>query len=770
MSRFAMLTGLPPFQATSQDEIYRKAKGVEYDWPGTGPNARRCQNDIPAEAKDLVARLLKVDAEARPNPDEIVGHAFFSMHNGNAMPLTLDPSCRRQKPSWLLNEAPRGDVMDGIAPRLELRTLARECGVGRMKDNLKPYRVVGENVELSLYKECVAEEHAGTSPEVPLPIDKVYTSTRSLDSWPQEELKDKMPPSITLVDEYVERDPCKPGTENLSEQRLPTRTIKATQPRRGPMQSHAATLRAAQTSQNPSRTLPRVVPTVSTIHENTEGTDTQARSQRGPSRRLLNELPVRPNMSAPSNGNGQVAVAPRQSSRVTRSTRIDSTPNLVRVAQIQAEPTATEPDAKRKEIAAKNEARIAANVQEEIKEAILGQRRSGRQRRPRPKPVPLDNSKGSVLLSPDDVAETLVDTAPKNVYSNLGKLHDQLQRSLDKQSHPEGNSHACMGAGKKSTKDRPVILKWVDYSHKFGVGYILENGTVGCILNGDDGNPPTYVAVAGAEEHLRKRKLSMYVDKEQIVPRDGAPVAFFEDCRAEGIRRVLVSPTKYQMQGSRGLSEEFRRGNDEYDRAKRERLYLWDKFARYMTQSLGKDYSNDLNALPSGRGLQSGQSEPVGPFVRFYQRLGNVGIWGFGDGSFQINFPDHTKLILSPDGSWLDFYHLSLEAARALRKGEILEATSLVERSALRYPTDVMLSGSCRGHDFKQLIVENELASKLTFVKDVVGLWHRAGGLGCMGGRSGMRWDGMSEKGGKLVWVTIGAHGGDEPKHERHAS
>lgn len=230
LSRFAMLTGLPPFQATSQDEIYRKAKGIEYDWPGIGPNARRCHNDIPSEAKDLVARLLKVDAEARPNPDDIVGHAFFSMHNGNAMPLTLDPSCRRQKPSWLLNQAPRGDVMDGIAPRLELGTLAKDCGVGRLKDNLKPYGVVGENVELSLYKECVAEERAEKSPEVPLPMDKVYTSIRSLKSWPQERLKNETPSSTTIAHGCVESEPCKPETEIPSEPILPTRTIQLHNP------------------------------------------------------------------------------------------------------------------------------------------------------------------------------------------------------------------------------------------------------------------------------------------------------------------------------------------------------------------------------------------------------------------------------------------------------------------------------------------------------------------------------------------------------------
>ena len=89
-----MITGFPPFQSTSQEEIYRKAKNIEYDWPENNTNSRRCHNDIPPEAKNLVACLLKVDAEARPTPDGIVGHKFFSMRGGNAIPLALDPSCR----------------------------------------------------------------------------------------------------------------------------------------------------------------------------------------------------------------------------------------------------------------------------------------------------------------------------------------------------------------------------------------------------------------------------------------------------------------------------------------------------------------------------------------------------------------------------------------------------------------------------------------------------------------------------------------------------
>ena len=766
-----MLTGFPPFQATSQDEIYRKAKSVEYDWPDSGSNSRRCHNDIPAEAKDLVACLLRVDAETRPSPDEIIGHRFFSMHGGNAMPLTLDPSCRRQKPVWLFDEAPRGDVMDKIMPRLELRALARQCGVGHLKCNPQPYRVVGENIDLSLYKECVAEEQAGTSPVVPLPMEMVYTSTTSLKTWPNHRSPSpESTVSTTLVNSEDDITPSLPLIECVPQANQSVQPPPTVQPRRAPIQSHAATLRAAQVGSMPTRTLPKAMPSFGHTQESLKFLDVQNHSRPYPTRRLLNELPVRPNTNIGGNFPLQAAAAPRQSSRITRSARIKPSTAQLSAAEQSTESEAPEPDKKRKEKSAKNEARIAATVQKEIEEAILGQRASRRQKRSQPQIKSSDTSKASVLIGPDEVAESLNGTRPEDVCYNLRRVHDEIVKSLDSPSNDGKDLQTLSAAGKRSAKERPVILKWVDYSHKFGIGYILENGTVGCILNGENGNPPTCVAVAGAEEHLRKRKSYTYIDKHQIVPRDGAPVAFFEDCREEGIRRVLKAPRQYHIRGARGISEEFRHGVDDYDREKRERLYLWDKFARYMTQSLGKSDSTESNAYPSDKETLSGRAEPVGPFIRFYQRLGNVGIWGFGDGSFQINFPDHTKLVLSHDGTWLDFYHLSVQAAQTLKRGEMLEAASLVERSVLRYPTAVMLSGSYRGHDFHQLITENQLTQKLAFMKDVVGIWHEAGGLGCMGGKSGMRWEGMSEKGGKLVWVTVGAHGGDERKYERRAS
>ena len=210
-----------------------------------------------------------------------------------------------------------------------------------------------------------------------------------------------------------------------------------------------------------------------------------------------------------------------------------------------------------------------------------------------------------------------------------------------------------------------------------------------------------------------------------------------------------------------GVVDKLAPGRDIYDYEKRRKLCLWDKFGKYMTQTLGKSEDMDVTSLEELDGSRSKRSNVAGPFVKFYQRLGNVGIWGFGDGSFQFNFPDHTKLVVSGDGKWLDFYHLPTQAAKALKSGRVLEAGALAARGVLSYPTNVMLSGFYAGHVFSELVSENELQGKTAFVQDVVGLWAREGGLGCMGRKKGMKWEGMLEEGGKLVWVTVGAKGGD---------
>ena len=765
-----MLVGQPPFQAASQNEIYRKARGVEYDWPEKNKHF----NDIPEEAKDLVARLLKVDAEERPDPDEVIGLPFFSMHGGDAMPMVMEEYFRRDFPRYLDRKAsPRGDVMLKGTERLSLRVLARQCGVGILPGDAEPQAAVGEDVDLTLYKECQAEEESGNAPVVPLPKDMVYTSKFLSSSWPN--LEANLSSQSTLVNSDAETTRSSTAAsqsstgvaENINSLSVPERS------RRAPTQSHAATLRAAHVSSRSTqlKQISEQAGPIDRILRTNALANASVRARRG----LLNGLPVRPTLNASSAG-GLEAKALARNPRATRAKKVHvldeemAEPPVAPKARRPptkdhgTDPAYPELDVERQDVAAQSRARIASNVQKEMADFVPLTRTMSsdlksdraRQRSDSPRPE-------NALIGPDEVLECLPNSKPDDVLCQLQRLHNELDISLKGMAMGKDHSHPKkFDAQSQNFKHRPVVIKWVDYTNKFGIGYILANGTVGCVFKSDETSNPTCVVVAGAEDHLKRRNLTKYREKHQIVHARGSPIEFIENCGVEGLKRVLVPASQYQVPVSdAGIVEKLAPGRDIHDYEKRRKLCLWDKFGKYMTQTLGKSDNLDADSLEEADTSRRRRNNVAGPFVKFYQRLGNVGIWGFGDGSFQFNFPDHTKLVVSGDGRWLDFYHLPIQAAKAVKKGRVLEAGALAARSILCYPTTVMLSGSYPGHEFTEIVKENELDGKTAFVRDVVGLWAQEGGLGCMGRKKGIKWEGMLEKGGKLVWVTVGAKGGD---------
>ncbi|MCJ1262204.1 Cell cycle serine/threonine-protein kinase cdc5/MSD2 [Lobaria immixta] len=764
---YAMLTGCPPFQSSSQKEIYERVKNVNYDWP----QDNRCINDIPDEAKDLVSCLLKADAEERPEPDEIVGHPFFSMHGGSAIPLKIEAACRTNKPSWLSADHPRGDVMDKSCSVLPLSTLARHCGVGYLTVNEKPFEVVGGNVDMSLYKECLEEEANGTYPRVPLPKDMVYTSQTALMGWPSEQASIKLPslpanaesePQMTI------KDPATEGDE--------LQMVLPPIPRRAPVQSHAATLRAAPFSSMPSRKVTfqsRAVargetgsakPPISYI--------STLRTRRG----LLSEQPVR---SASNPSDTQSSESKQVLKPVPRITRSKSASIPVPHPKSKVEPNNTS-DQPAKSISQNTEKerrrgiqekRIVSNVMDELapiaKHEAPGPSSMSGSLPVRPKGGSATTVQGT-LISPDDVVECVPGTKPVEVLDNLQKIWAEIDTSISNISG--GLSQSSLGSmiiKQNNIKNRPVVVKWVDYTNKYGIGYVLANGTVGCVFKADATSPQSCVLVAGAETHLKKKRTRSYPEKQQMIPKNGPPVEFLENCAEEGLKRVFAPAAQFQLKiGADGIAEKMGPGTTAYDFEKRKRVSIWDKFGKYMTQRLGKSEEEESslrlaeeNMIANGR--RKNQRNASSYFVRFYQRLGNVGIWGYGDGSFQFNFPDHTKIVISDKGAWLDFYHLPSQAAKSLREGAQLNFETLCTRSVLSYPTAVMVQGVHRGKDFKEIIAANGFLAKLEFVKLVVGVWLKSGGLGCLGEEKYLTWEDVAEAGGKLVWVSVGAQDED---------
>lgn len=750
-----MLVGQPPFQSASQNEIYRRARSVEYAWPKTGKH----QNDIPEEAKDLVSQLLKVDAEERPDPDQVIGHPFFAMHGGNALPLVMEEYFRRERPKFLDHQRlPRGDVMLKGTDRLSLRTFARQCGVGHLTGDMFAQPAVGGDIDISLYGQCQAEEIAGSAPIVPMPKDMVYVS-----KFAPTNAQGEANSHLSLADTDVVMDDVSSP-----------RPVPAEHHRPAPIQSHAAALRAAHAPSRSSQTQ-----TESDRATSSNGT-TRSRNPAGATvrarRGLINELPVRPTLKSTD----VAGIEAKNSARNLRASRSKKTPapddgNLENSSEAQQAPKPltkdqyideaySDPDAKRRDLSARTRARIATNVQKELAEPEPTARKSSVEiMAVRTRPNPESPKPVNTLIGPDEAMECLPNTKPDDVLRQLQELHKNLEASLNDIGKAKDHSEVqSMVSKNRDIKQRPVVVKWVDYTNKFGIGYILQNGTVGCVFKGDETSFPTCVVVADTESHLNKRKNPAYPDNHQMVPRQGAPIEFIENCDADGLKRVFVSPSRYQVSVSAaGVPGRLGPGFDVHDFEKRKKLSLWDKFGRYMTQSLGKSDEADSQSLEQPNTSRSRRNNVAGPFLKFYQRLGNVGIWGYGDGSFQINFPDHTKLVISNDGAWLDFYHLPISVAYHVQAGGHASVANLADRSVLAYPTSVMLTGVYRSHKYLDVVTANQLGDKLAFVKYVVGLWSTEGGLGCMGPKKGVKWEGMKEEGSKLVWVTVGAKGGD---------
>ncbi|KAL4861333.1 hypothetical protein BDV12DRAFT_180424 [Aspergillus spectabilis] len=841
---FAMLTGYPPFQSKTQEEIYKKVRNLTYVWPKDS----ECPNHIPEEAKSLVSCCLNLEEQERPEPDDIVEHAFFNMYHG-CIPKRLDPVCSVQKPSWLRSTQPLGDsmafgygidydekftsyILDVDDPILRYRTCKAafysSCGVGRKPDGMAR-KSTGYNSSKSAFAECLAEEEKGLQPLIPLPEDIVYKYPHNIiGDW-------SVPESLP-----TRRDDCSLDSSVLSSKSSTTslqitavsqsRTqaaLAAAQQRRNESQSHAAGLRQqALTGRNTVRKVPSLcdppVPAIKPLPDvrdtglkvvsvgpvPTGGlADRPIRTRRGAAPLYSGTGSIRGMDSnvllhtSASNAAGMLTVGKTrsQSRKLEAANQVAVQP--LPVLKDRSASTALDdlPSRSRQPSVRpvyKDSREVTAKKPEP--EAIRSEEPPPQSRpEAHPQPISRSGSKVSVtsttkarsslglhsLLHPDDHCELLPGSSVDDVNIDLRTMLANLV------------PHST--ARRRVTSRRPphaYVIKWVDYTNRYGIGYVLDDGSVGCVFKAENGQPASGVVMRDGEKHIRRKarsqeksvsELRPYSEADQLVPRHGRAVEFYENCSDEllecrgGIRRALIPPSLFEIKGSSGGVKV--RTNSGVDRARADaekikRVKLVDQFGKYMIGSLGRHGEEGLLDDPMSGGVSA-------QFIKFYQRLGNVGVWGFGDGAFQFNFPDHTKLVLAPgrtrnSSPWMDFYHLSPSAARYLSTKGKMHTSGFDTRAVVSDEVATFLSiaygtsASSLDDRIREVLDANSFLQKISFIKDVLKSWIRQGRLG---GRSSpdraateMFWEGAQERahssgGGssKFVWVTVGAPGGD---------
>ncbi|PWY80744.1 hypothetical protein BO94DRAFT_536971 [Aspergillus sclerotioniger CBS 115572] len=854
---FAMLTGYPPFQSKTQEEIYKKVRNLAYVWP----KGTECANHIPEEAKSLVSLCLNLAEEERPEPDDLVEHPFFRMYDG-CIPKRLDPACCVGRPIWLKPEEPRGDRMmygnsleydeklsgyiehvDDPSQRYLICRAAfyTLCGVGRKPDGTAR-KAAGKNCSKSAYAECLAEEEKGFQPVIPLPEDIVYR-------YPHEPMGDWSDPDSTLLsrrdgssfeDSVMSRKSSAPARTNAASLTRTQAALAAAQQRRKESQSHAATLRQqAVTGRGsvrkiaaicdpaapPARTLSdgreaegnlnaAVVPSGGLAERPIRTRRGVAASYSGSLRDLDRNIP--PQIPKSSTAPDVLAIGKTRSQTRSQSRRLEAANQeachgpLVkeRSASVAVDDLPVRSRQPSLRSVPKPAARDVLREKEEQKDVAKEEPRLKSQPvRPEPTSQPLSRS-GSKTASSTSKPRSTLGLHP---LFHLEDPWEALPRtSLDDVNmdlrHMLSNMVPHSAARRRAGLRRPphaYVIKWVDYTNRYGIGYVLDDGSVGCVFKAENGQPASGVVVRDGEKHIRRKARSqdkhegatyVYPEADQLIPRNGKMVEFYENCTSDfaecrgGIRRALISPSLFEVKssssGSSGAGIKIRTNSGldcaRADAEKIKRVKLVDQFGKYMIGSFGRHGDDAVFEDELGSG-SSGQ------FIKFYQRLGNVGVWGFGDGAFQFNFPDHTKLVIAPgrtrsSSPWIDFYHLSPSAARYLStKGKMhpsgfdTRAVTSDEVSTflgIAYGTGV----SSSDERVRDILDANSFLQKISFIKEVMKGWVKQGRLGGRptpdrtgGAGTGpmeLFWEGSQERaaggsGSKFVWVTVGAPGGD---------
>ncbi|KAG8675390.1 hypothetical protein FPOAC1_001368 [Fusarium poae] len=719
---FAMFTSKPPFQSSTTDEIYRRARERDYDWP----SAETSRRYISQEAKELVANMLQ-DAESRPEPEEIIQHPFFTC---GYMPTEAEMTSRLREVPPEREEFYATRMSSSLQAQSyrNFKDMCRDCGIG-------PFAPV-QVVHTQTWKEMAAEEKAGLTPLIPLEEGIVY---RPFEEWlkEQQQIKARYTASVAAQASIATEDPLS------TSQRAPVGLL------RQPPQSFAAQQRLQHRPAGPaSQAKPRPAPEPALSASQSVRTRTR--------RELPREVPPRASVeSAGKSLRTSTRSAPpvRAASQQPPERQLSERPTLDRQASA---PATTAP--------------------------------------PAPAAPPKKEASGmrpATLFGASERQSRISGTKPDMILDRLRALDKELERALNSRST----------AIVKSTSVTPphphVVVKWVDYTNKFGLGYILNDGSVGCILRDipttENGKaallPPAGVFIRGAERHIVRREDETYEDRSQPLPMT-EPIKFFENNGESGLSEVVVSPEQFRVSVNEdGTAGKMQPGKDIFQHRKRERIILWKKFANYMI-AYGRDDVAPVEETDPAGAISPGQKGTVAELVTFYQRFGDVGCWVFCDGHLQFNFPDHTKIVLDAQGHWCHFWHLPQDAAERLAATGTIGAAALDDRAMLSYPLQTLLNfhkpsatrtATARSAkapartrleiapELQGIPAANDFRRKISFIRDVVREWVMNGGLGNsqMSRESRLRWGGhretiSSHAPQKHVWVTVGARWGDQ--------
>ncbi|TKA83890.1 hypothetical protein B0A55_00103 [Friedmanniomyces simplex] len=722
---YTLAIGKAPFHATTKEEIYKKLKSGNYTWPELSATTNQS-----ADLRNLVASLL-VPEEQRPPPDQIVSQNFFKIA---FVPASIPSSAREKAPTWPEVSIPSADtIRRGYSDTWF--AICKESGVGEYAEG-KGFALNGGRRVRSVVHDMAREAQLGTQPTMPIPKDIVYISTVS--SWDPPKVCEEKPTrehkrpasrneglrEVTHNEVAATRPeaaarkaardaelmppPRRPqsraartGTIRRAGRTISEEAAKSAEPVRIASDESAPTLQIQKTRQAPMT----ATAALKELNTSSSSTSRAARSQQTYESDV--EKPTRAGTIKRS-ADASLARRPRAPSRAPRSERPISPDAPGPFATLDELAQVSPSKRSRKKPAEAEVVEILSDPEPEVQPAPTTLALPPPPTMTRKLPVPRKTSYDR---------DCVPGTDPDTVLERLSTLQHNLASAL------RDRSPAC-SAPHAASENLPFVSRWVDYSRKHGVGYVMSDGTVGCIINASTKNqtPVTHILVRNGQRWLSRVGKNF----ERIEP---VPLEILEDRGVDGIARKVYKGLGSVKEGPLAAEAERRRTLS----------VLWVKFGRYMCSALDGD---ELDV-----------SKNDGNFVRFYQRIGSV------------HFPDHTKLVLSASGTHLSATCISHDAAAHLATHADLLPHHVSSREIFTDSVGSLLHDG--GRIRARVVRANGLEGKLTFVGRVVEQWCRNGGLGRLdegGKEDGLAWEGgmVREGARKVDRVTVGRLGGDE--------
>jgi myosin-1 len=569
--RYTLAVGKAPFHAAKKEEIYVKLQKREYEWPDLSQH----QNDISNDLRELVGRVL-VDEDARPGLDTIVSHSFFKTA---FIPDQIPSTGTSIRPSWSIKPPSAAVMRRGYSDCWW--ELCQSSGVGEYAPG-QCFPVAGGGVSTSIYKECEREIKAGKQPEVPVREGTVYTP-------------------------FVDTRRSKSQKNNLSKISEEKET------------SGSSTYLTELSSNSRNNQPPNVVSVKS--HASLRLKENMVPAPLMPLRTAASTEPRRAKSTRGRVEGAKVGVSRETTIKIQRISSDPPKQSAEQATQQLPDPTTTQtgerlPRSTARGRLASKEAKSAPTTEDPPKTAgTLLQERPIRVRATRtasqtkePVPIPAEiqtEVKTRRALPPSNIeplpSSNLEFTDPVDVLARATQLRNNLISVL---STKAGRSFSGTVDTLRRSIPLPFVSKWVDYSKKHGIGYVLADGSIGCVLIGSAKKPVTHVVVRNGYTFLSKP---------------------FQDA----VVSISKIPLKFYTQQDDGLIE-----LKEMDGDKRKANgILWAKFGRYMCQTLS---SGNAEKKEMDDGEQDEDRRRM-LIVRFYQRVGTVGVWGFSDGCFQVS-------------------------------------------------------------------------------------------------------------------------------------